>query len=77
MKNQRSRDRWSLFCLSLGNTEAVETSPAAKCLLGTKKRINRNLAGATGLEPAASCVTGRRSTLSEPACIECRRELAG
>jgi hypothetical protein len=44
----------------LGNTEAVVTSPAAN-VLGTKQWINRNLAGATGLEPAASCVTGRRS----------------
>jgi hypothetical protein len=41
----------------LGNTEAVATSPAAN-VLGTKQWINRNLAGATGLEPAASCVTG-------------------
>jgi len=40
----------------LGNTEAVVTSPAAN-VLGTKQWINRNLAGATGLEPAASCVT--------------------
>ena len=35
------------------------------------------LAGATGLEPAASCVTGRRPNLSEAGPAQCRRELAG
>ena len=35
------------------------------------------MAGATGLEPAASCVTGRRSNLSEAARAECKGELAG
>jgi hypothetical protein len=30
------------------------------------------LAGATGLEPAASCVTGRRSNLGEAGCANVR-----
>jgi hypothetical protein len=35
------------------------------------------MAGATGLEPAASYVTGRSSSLSEAARAECKRELGG
>src|SRR5437879_417472 len=35
------------------------------------------MAGATGLEPATSCVTGRRSNLSEAARAVCKREVGG
>jgi hypothetical protein len=35
--------------------------------------LREKLAGATGLEPAASCVTGRRSDLSEAVCANVGR----
>ena len=44
-----------------GNPEVMVTSSAASVFSGRKGVAVGKLAGATGLEPAAPCVTGRRS----------------
>jgi hypothetical protein len=42
----------------------VSSPQGAPCVAGSDEN-----AGATGLEPAASCVTGRRSNLGEAALV--------